>query len=110
MMDDCNASALIPLRKSSIAVLSPRLFFSHKFPPDEHKAFNELWSDVTALLKKAEEKPKYPQSESSGEIPYVLFHFAWANSLSVTHALRSPKTGESRRTMNLAAIGQTDVT
>src|SRR5262249_5011418 len=26
MMDDCNARALIPLRKSSIAVLSPRLF------------------------------------------------------------------------------------
>jgi hypothetical protein len=30
MMDNCNARALAPLRKSSIAVLSPRLFLKTK--------------------------------------------------------------------------------
>jgi predicted amidohydrolase len=30
MMDDCDASALKPLRKSSNGVQSPRLFFSHR--------------------------------------------------------------------------------
>ena len=29
-MGDCNASALVPLRKSSNGVLSPRLFFAHR--------------------------------------------------------------------------------
>ena len=29
-----------------------------KLPADEQKAFAQLWADVAALLKKAEEKPK----------------------------------------------------
>ena len=29
-----------------------------KLPADEQKAFSQLWADVAALLKKAEEKPK----------------------------------------------------
>jgi eukaryotic-like serine/threonine-protein kinase len=29
-----------------------------KLPPDEQKAFTQLWADVTALRKKAEEVPK----------------------------------------------------
>jgi tetratricopeptide (TPR) repeat protein/serine/threonine protein kinase len=29
-----------------------------KLPPDEQKAFTQLWADVAALLKKAEDKPK----------------------------------------------------
>jgi hypothetical protein len=29
-----------------------------KLPADEQKAFNQLWADVAALLKKAEEKPE----------------------------------------------------
>ena len=29
-----------------------------KLPADEQKAFTQLWADVAALLKKAEEKPK----------------------------------------------------
>ncbi len=29
-----------------------------KLPEDEQKAFNQLWTDVAGLLKKAEEEPK----------------------------------------------------
>jgi len=29
-----------------------------KLPADERAAFMQLWADVAALLKKAEEKPK----------------------------------------------------
>jgi len=29
-----------------------------KLPAEEQKAFTQLWADVAALLKKAEEKPK----------------------------------------------------
>src|SRR5258708_28436999 len=36
---DCNASALIPARKSSIAVLSPRLFFRRSTSANESKGF-----------------------------------------------------------------------
>jgi hypothetical protein len=37
MMDDCNVRALTPLRKSSIAVLSPRLTFPHQSSPPPGK-------------------------------------------------------------------------
>src|SRR5260370_2155557 len=46
LMDDCNASALMPLRESSIAVLSPRVFSEWSPSANRSKGFSHSMPGV----------------------------------------------------------------